>query len=83
LWADAAGAVELDRLAAAEEAEWAAAYQLNGGEPNIDGGFCFGRRAGELTPFVNPVSTAFCLQALALWQDYRAGRQLPKWQSLV
>jgi hypothetical protein len=30
---------------------------------------------------VNPVSTSFAMQALALWQDHRAGRwnfQLPQ-----
>jgi hypothetical protein len=26
-----------------------------------------------MLPFSNPVSTAFCLQALALWQDHQAG----------
>lgn len=82
LWAEAAGTVELDEDSAGEEACWAAAYQMSG-PPNVDGGFCFGRRADAWTPFVNPVSTAFCLQALALWQDRRAGRPLPPWQSVV
>jgi hypothetical protein len=83
LWADAAGVLALDEYAAAEEASWAAAHQMAGAAANIDGGFCFGRRSGEPTPFVNPVSTAFCLQALALWQDRCAGRALPSWQTLV
>ena len=30
-----------------------------------------GARASQALPFVNPVSTAFCLQALALWEDRR------------
>ncbi len=82
LWADAAGVVPLDVTAAAEEACWAARYQL-AGAVNLDGGFCFGRRDGHFMPFVNPVSTAFCLQALALWQDHCAGRSLPSWQTVV
>lgn len=82
LWAEAAGAVELDREAAAEEAAWAAAYQMSG-PPNVHGGFCFGSRKGVWTSFVNPVSTAFCLQALSLWQDRCAGRPLSSWHSVV
>jgi len=83
LWADRAGAVSLDKAAAAEEAEWAASYQMESSDPRLDGGFNFGRRAGELTNFSNPVSTAFCLQGLALWQDYLNGRALPGWRTLI
>ncbi len=82
LWADAAGVVPLDLASAGEEACWAASYQMAGAD-NIDGGFCFGRRDGQFMPFVNPVSTTFCLQALALWQDHRAGRSLPSWRTVV
>lgn len=82
LWADAAGMVPLDQDAAGQEALWAASYQM-AGAVNVDGGFCFGRRDGQFASFVNPVSTAFCLQALALWQDHRAGRSLPSWQTVV
>ncbi|MBA3973085.1 MAG: hypothetical protein C0504_02570 [Candidatus Solibacter sp.] len=83
LWADAAGILALDESAAAEEASWAASHQMSGGAANIDGGFCFGRRSGSPAPFVNPVSTVFCLQALALWRDHIAGRALPSWHTLV
>ena len=31
-------------------------------------------RERQMLPFSNPVSTAFCLQALALWDDHQAGR---------
>jgi hypothetical protein len=34
----------------------------------------FGRKRSEDLPFVNPVSTAFCVQALALWDDRGLGR---------
>ena len=40
----------------------------------VRGGFWFGRKQGNLLPFSNPVSTAFAMQALALWDDHRAGR---------
>jgi hypothetical protein len=38
-----------------------------------DGGFCFGTRDGRPLPYMNPVSTAFCVQALAQWRQYAAG----------
>ena len=37
------------------------------------GGFCFGSRDGELMPMVNPVSTAFSMQALDMWEALQAG----------
>ncbi len=83
LWAHAAGAVPLDEPAAAEEAAWAAAYQMNSSEPRLDGGFNFGRRGGGPSNFSNPVSTAFCLQALAMWQDHLEGRPTAGWRTLI
>jgi hypothetical protein len=82
LWSAAAGALKLDEERAAEEAAWAARYQTTGAV-NVDGSFCFGSRNGGRMPFANPVSTAFCLQALVLYEDWRAGRELPPWTSLV
>jgi hypothetical protein len=66
-------AVSLDEPAAAEEAERVWSYQARSEDARLDGGFWFGRRNGETLPYVNPVSTAFSLQALALWGQYRAG----------
>ncbi len=83
LWANQSGAVALDNAAAAQEAEWAESYQMKSPDPRLDGGFNFGRRAGEFTNFSNPVSTAFCLQGLALWQDHLHGRTLPGWRTLI
>jgi hypothetical protein len=60
--------------AANDEARRAAAYQVASPDPRIAGGFWFGTRNGETLPFVNPVSTVFCVQALALWQDHCANR---------
>jgi len=75
LYADWAGAVPLDRAAARWEAgklrEFAAARPspgpAPGDDPRIAGGFYFGRTGGTWEPYINPVSTAFALQALALW----------------
>jgi len=53
----------------AHEAEQAASFQIHSSDPRVDGGFLFGRKQDEAMPFVNPVSTAFCVQALALWHD--------------
>lgn len=67
------GMVPLDEEAAEEEASRVAAYQASSDDPRLDGGFWFGRRSGEIAPYMNPVSTAFGLQALALWEQHRAG----------
>jgi len=75
LVAEHAGLVPLDAAAAAEEAQRAAAYQISGTDDiRLRGGFWFGRRDGATLPFANPVSTAFCAQALTLWDDHQAGR---------
>jgi hypothetical protein len=67
LLADLAGVSPLDEEAAEEEAAILARYQ------NRAGGFGFGRKAGEDLPFENPVSTGFGVQALAMWEQHRAG----------
>jgi hypothetical protein len=67
------GAVPLDETAAREEVFRLRAYQFEDTDPALDGGFWFGRKGGELLPYSNPVSTAFGLQALALWQDHELG----------
>jgi hypothetical protein len=73
LCAQAAGIVTLDREAAAWEAERLAAFQAADGDAATAGGFWFGRKGAETLPFINPVSTGFGLQALALWCGYAAG----------
>ncbi len=67
LYADWAGAAPVDRTAAEEEAERLAAFQIDGGSERTDGGFYFGRAGDAWLPYVNPVTTAFALQALELW----------------
>ncbi len=60
-----AGAVPLNERAAEEEAARAESFE------SVDGGFWFGKKRSEMLPFLNPVSTAFAMQALALWRDHQ------------
>jgi hypothetical protein len=83
LCGEAMGVLLLDSSAAAQEAEGAAAFQLTSKDARIDGGFGFGRKTGELLPFVNPVSTAFASQALAFWDDRRNNVLEARRQSLI
>lgn len=69
--------VHLNEREASEEAEALATFQTE------DGSFCFGRKDGDLMPFANPVSTAFCMQAHDWWQLKLAGDSLPSWHSLI
>ena len=69
------GLVPLDETAAREEALRTASFQaLDATDVRLRGGFWFGRKGAQMLPFSNPVSTAFCLQALVLWDDHQAGR---------
>ena len=63
------GVMRLDFKAAEEEATAIATFLRD------DGGFWFGRKGGERMPFANPVSTAFCMQAITMWES--AERDLP------
>jgi hypothetical protein len=76
LYADRAGALPLDGAAAQFEAERLAEFQVAGSGQSTGGGFYFGRQAGGWLPHVNPVSTAFALQALELWDGCRTGKAL-------
>jgi hypothetical protein len=70
------GALPLDASAAREEAVHVRAFQAGPDEADLRlrGGFFFGSKKGALLPFSNPVSTAFCLQALELWKQHEADR---------
>jgi hypothetical protein len=74
LYADRAGALPLDGAAAQFEAEKLAQFQAAGSDPSTGGGFYFGRKGGAWLPYVNPVSSAFALQALELWDECRTGK---------
>jgi hypothetical protein len=83
LYADWAGVTPLDREAAKFEAAKLAGFQASASDARIDGGFYFGRKAGAALPFVNPVATAFALQALALWEQCRDGGAQPHRHLLI
>ncbi len=72
-----AGVIEVDRTAAAEEAAALGTFQVASDDPRIDGGFFFGRRAGEMIPHVNPVSATFAVQALEVWRAFENGESNP------
>ena len=74
LYADRAGALPLDNAAAQFEAEKLAEFQVAGSGQPTGGGFYFGRTAEGWLPYVNPVSSAFALQALGLWDECRTGK---------
>ena len=52
-------------------------------DPRAEGGFYFGRREGVPMSFANPVSTAFCLQATAMYDAWKSGRNLPPLESMI
>ncbi len=83
LWAHSLNALPLNEGQAAEEAAWAAQYQISSHDPRLDGAFNFGSLNGERTNFTNPVSTAFCLQALSLYEDFLRGVPTPDWRKLI
>ncbi|HEY7388057.1 MAG TPA: hypothetical protein VH640_06085 [Bryobacteraceae bacterium] len=84
LFADGLGIVPLDRAAAEREAAILAGFQAASGDSSMDGGFYFGRKGDALLPYVNPVSTAFAAQALALWEDCGLRENRPAvWHQLI
>jgi len=72
-----AGVLPIDMAAAASEATALGAFQAASDDPRVNGGFLFGRRDGALSPHVNPVSTAFALQALEMWREHKAESKPP------
>lgn len=83
LYADWTGVMPLDREAARVEAGKLAGFQAASGDPRTDGGFYFGRMGGRWLPYLNPVSTAFALQALALWNQCQEGGAQPHRHLLI
>jgi hypothetical protein len=68
LYADWAGVAPLDCQAARFEAEMLQGFQAADDDSRIDGGYYFGRKGAVRLPYVNPVSSAFAIQALELWR---------------
>jgi hypothetical protein len=83
LYAAALGADALDVAAAEQEAATVTGFQYDNADPRLDGGFCFGRKASQPMPFANPASTAFCVQALAMWEQYQQGSFRPGTLDLI
>jgi hypothetical protein len=83
LYGESLAKIPLDHPAAAHEAEQAAGFQLNSPDACTAGGFLFGRKGGEPLPYVNPVSTAFCVQALAQWDDRKNNAFEARRQALI
>jgi hypothetical protein len=65
--------IPLDVDAAREEAAALVGFQSESDDPHFNGGFVFGKRGGEMSPHVNPVSTTFAIQALEMWRAFEAG----------
>jgi UDP-N-acetylglucosamine 2-epimerase (non-hydrolysing) len=68
------GVVSLDRSRAQSEAEKLTQFHIESTDQRTNGGLYFGRKGEQLVPHVNPVSTAFAIQALGMWRDYQAGQ---------
>jgi len=67
------GVAPLDLDAARSEAAALTGFQASSPDPRIDGGFYFGRTRAGWLPYINPVSTAFALQALEWWECRHQG----------
>ena len=70
LYGERLAGIPLDRAAAAQRGR--AGRRLSARilrYPRWTADFCSGAKTAEALPYVNPVSTAFCVQALAQWDD--------------
>ncbi|HEV2401164.1 MAG TPA: glycosyltransferase [Candidatus Sulfotelmatobacter sp.] len=83
IFADQAGAVPMDHEAARHEASLIREFQSDDPDPRLKGGFWFGRKAGIMLPYMNPVSTVFCYQALEMWERYQTGERKFDWHGLI
>lgn len=83
IFADQAGAVPLVRESAAQEASLIREFQSNDPDVRLKGGFWFGRKDGKIQPYMNPVSTVFCYQALDMWYRVQLGHSGFHWQDLI
>jgi hypothetical protein len=77
LFAEQRAGIPLHRADAEREASAIPLFHLTDqSDARLNGGYCFGRRGDALIPHENPVSTAFCSQALEMWRDYQSGQRL-------
>ncbi len=83
LLASRLGAAPLSQFRAEQEAAAVTGFQLTDADPAIDGGVCFGRAEGVWMPFVNPVSTSFGLQSMAMWAKRGEAEARTNWRELI
>ena len=75
------GVLPLDCAAAEQEAAALLSFQSDEEDDRLSGGFWFGRRNGEIAPYMNPWVTSFALQALSMWN--MRGRFKVDWRELI
>ncbi len=83
IWAARAGVVPMDAESARHEASLIREFHSSDPDPRLKGGFWFGRKQGQMLPFMNPVSTVFCYQALDMWERYQSSDRPYPWQKLI
>lgn len=64
------GIAPLDRPRVDAEVKKLAQFQIEDADERVNGGFYFGRKDRRMLPHVNPVSTAFAIQAFAMLQQH-------------
>jgi len=82
IYADQAGVTSLNRDTAEHEAALIRQFQSHHPDPRLNGGFWFGR-TDKIQPFMNPVSTVFCYQALDMLARYESSAQHFLWKDLI
>ena len=83
LWAERECRLPVDVTLAEKEFEAVLSFRDFRQDQRAEGGFYFGRRDGVPMPFANPVSTVFCMQAVALYGAWKAGELLPDIDRLI
>ncbi len=78
-----AATIGINAEAAEDELRELAGFQAESNDRRIDGGFFFGRRDGAMSPHVNPVSTVFGLQAIAMWREFQGANKPPCCKMLI
>jgi hypothetical protein len=78
-----AAKIGINTEAAEDELRELMGFQAESSDRRIDGGFFFGRRDGAMSPHVNPVSTVFGLQAIAMWREFQGANKPPCCKMLI
>jgi hypothetical protein len=77
------GAVEMDLTAGERDADRLRRFQVDATDPRVHGGVAFASKSGHCVRHINPVSTAFAIQALDLWERFRRGEAPPPLYALI